>query len=420
MATNMQTIFKLTEVVRTTHTSFLVKRDMYDYLGSAIGAMASVASQVINSNMASQMKADDINFNREQAEINRQFNREERGWAQQFNAEQAQLARQFAFDSQNFFTDKQNHWNEQMYQKYSSPQARVSQMRDAGLNPAMSMGQMSGIANMSGASAPQSAVASTTPTSGIPATYKSTLSPINPDVFKTFADLQKTISETKLNEEEIKRRESFNKFAEQIYSLDIDIKKSDLSKVYQEIQESKTRIQEYQANVAKLLQETAKLSAEEKYQLIQNAYADETFKSSLEKLKKDMQWTNNQINYFKARLPFELKLLSAQEEDTKAAAQLKRDQSVLTDFEISESHQRFMLLNSQTFGQNQLNDITALYGAPTAKEALEDAKYKNSRTYRWLTGAASAAGTFRDAMISAMLAKGMKKSSPTNFSGYGM
>lgn len=53
-----------------------------------------------------------------------------------FNAEQARLNREFQSREAEIARD----WQEEQYNKYSSPQAMVSQYRDAGLNPALMYG----------------------------------------------------------------------------------------------------------------------------------------------------------------------------------------------------------------------------------------------------------------------------------------
>lgn len=73
-----------------------------------------------------------------------------------FNAQQAELDRQF----QSAEAEKARQWQEDYYQQYQSPSALMSQYRDAGLNPALMYGQSSSPSSPPSASSPGGASAS--------------------------------------------------------------------------------------------------------------------------------------------------------------------------------------------------------------------------------------------------------------------
>lgn len=80
-------------------------------LAAIIGTIGAATSTGISSAVSGKMNRRALRYNKEQAELNRQF-----------QAQQTQIARQ---------------WQEDFYNRYSSPQAQVRQYIDAGLNPAL-------------------------------------------------------------------------------------------------------------------------------------------------------------------------------------------------------------------------------------------------------------------------------------------
>lgn len=73
-----------------------------------------------------------------------------------FNAQQAELNRQF----QSAEADEARQWQEDYYLKYESPQARIRQYEDAGLNPALLYGSNLGSGSAPSTSVPSGSVAS--------------------------------------------------------------------------------------------------------------------------------------------------------------------------------------------------------------------------------------------------------------------
>lgn len=73
-----------------------------------------------------------------------------------FNAQQAELNRQF----QSAEADEARQWQEDYYLKYESPQARIRQYEDAGLNPALLYGSNLGSGSPPSTSVPSGSVAS--------------------------------------------------------------------------------------------------------------------------------------------------------------------------------------------------------------------------------------------------------------------
>ena len=73
-----------------------------------------------------------------------------------FNAQQAELNRQF----QSAEADEARQWQEDYYLKYESPQARIRQYEDAGLNPALLYGSNLGSGAAPSASLPSGSTAS--------------------------------------------------------------------------------------------------------------------------------------------------------------------------------------------------------------------------------------------------------------------
>lgn len=98
-------------------------------IGLSIDPLAWVSS-LIGAESQRQTNEMNMQINRE----NNDFNAAQASISRQFNAEQSQIARQ---------------WDEDMYNKYNSPEALVEQYRNAGLNPALmyskgASGQFSG------------------------------------------------------------------------------------------------------------------------------------------------------------------------------------------------------------------------------------------------------------------------------------
>lgn len=80
-------------------------------LAAIIGSIGVATSTGISSAVSGKMNRRALRYNKEQAKLNREF-----------QAQQTQIARQ---------------WQEDFYNRYSSPQAQVRQYIDAGLNPAL-------------------------------------------------------------------------------------------------------------------------------------------------------------------------------------------------------------------------------------------------------------------------------------------
>lgn len=136
-------------------------------LGAILGAGASIVGSIFGRNSARRQQQREMNFNAEQAQLNRDFQREERLATQDFNV---------------------NMWN--MANEYNSPANQLLRAQEAGINPNAVVG---GMDNSS------AGVVSSYPMSGSQASYSGSIADslltLNPELALMAANTMKTLSE---------------------------------------------------------------------------------------------------------------------------------------------------------------------------------------------------------------------------------
>ena len=186
----------------------------------------------------------------------------------EWNAEQAELNRSF----QSAEAEKARQWQEDYYNQYESPQARIRQYEDAGLNPALLYGSQLGSGSVPSISVPAGDSASVgMPSSGAGdllsfigemMSMKSLINKNNADAAKANAEAdnvkQKTEWDPKLWQSELDKNEAttsnllagVNKALAEIDKIDQDIRES----------ESRFKVNEKQADL--ILSQTGKTAIE--------------------------------------------------------------------------------------------------------------------------------------------------------------
>lgn len=124
-------------------------------------AWTAIAIQAANEKHLTGAEKELLDYNAEQAQIAREFNANEARLAREFNANEALLNRQF----QSAEAALARQWQEDFYNNYESPAARMRQYQDAGLNPAL-MYQSAPGGNVPSASSPSGSAASGSAASG--------------------------------------------------------------------------------------------------------------------------------------------------------------------------------------------------------------------------------------------------------------
>lgn len=185
-----------------------------------------------------------------------------------WNAEQAELNRSF----QSAEAEKARQWQEDYYNQYESPQARIRQYEDAGLNPALLYGSQLGSGSAPSTSVPAGDSASVgMPSSGAGdllsfigemMSMKSLINKNNADAAKANAEAdnvkQKTEWDPKLWQSELDKNEATTSNL----LAGVDKALAEIDKISQDIRESESRFKVNEKQADLILSQTGKTAIE--------------------------------------------------------------------------------------------------------------------------------------------------------------
>lgn len=186
----------------------------------------------------------------------------------EWNAEQAELNRSF----QSAEAEKARQWQEDYYTQYESPQARIRQYEDAGLNPALLYGSQLGSGSAPSTSVPAGDSASVgMPSSGAGdllsfigemMSMKSLINKNNADAAKANAEAdnvkQKTEWDPKLWQSELDKNEATTSNL----LAGVDKALAEIDKISQDIRESESRFKVNEKQADLILSQTGKTAIE--------------------------------------------------------------------------------------------------------------------------------------------------------------
>lgn len=186
----------------------------------------------------------------------------------EWNAEQAELNRSF----QSAEAEKARQWQEDYYNQYESPQARIRQYEDAGLNPALLYGSQLGSGSAPSTSVPAGDSASVgMPSSGAGdllsfigemMSMKSLINKNNADAAKANAEAdnvkQKTEWDPKLWQSELDKNEATTSNL----LAGVDKALAEIDKISQDIRESESRFKVNEKQADLILSQTGKTAIE--------------------------------------------------------------------------------------------------------------------------------------------------------------
>ena len=268
----------------------------------------------------------------------------------------------------------QNAWNEEMYQKYQSPQAVASMNAAAGLNPAGLNGVNNGVsANTMGASSAQTPPQiSPTPfgTNGSPVGVPQGISGKGSDLAEV-GQFLKDYSQMQLNQKMAGRYDE---------KMDADIKSALASAG---LAEQQSKYQELVNSVDAFFL-SHKKSSEVKLNLAlaAKAAAEGDEAKAQERLDNALTELNNTKNEeAKARLPFVELELRAGIDEIKASAQEKRAQAAEANqrTQTERYNTQIKSIQAELDGKTKLSKLATLLNELHSKRHIDSAKYKDAK-----------------------------------------
>lgn len=227
---------------------------------SLLGSVGNIISQQITNKR-------NIRFQREENQKNRDFNHTE-----------AQLA----YDRSIQQWDREN--------KYNSPAAIMQRLRDAGLNPNLAYGDVSGLLNSAGVMPAASSSGSVSPTSA---------------PLVDGASIANSISQANLNEALARKADadadvqySYSKFSDQINAGLVELQNVQISvgssvrdlndaqkhKLYSEVVKINTEVEHLKESINQVIASTENLKEDFIYKKIQNVFSSEMFSNQVKLL----------------------------------------------------------------------------------------------------------------------------------------
>lgn len=286
---------------------------------------------------------------------------------------------------------RNNAYNEQYYLKYDTPEAKRNQLMAAGFNPAMYNPNGSSSAGYSASPVQQVSV----PQQSIPNLVTPQVQ--NPEAFALEAKLQayqhlsSMASDTAENVSKIvsakKDIASANQIATETdfrkaaWDLDLGLKSSEIKRLSAAAVELQTQADMNRQSINESVSRIANLDADTQGKVIDNFYKGEFWQKTIDELESKCNFNKAQIAYIEAKLPFELGLLSAQTENTKANTRLTQAQTRLadaqtrlTDHQVKQVDAIVQLVQEQKRGAYYANNVMQVYGMLQGKQNYENSK----------------------------------------------
>ena len=344
-------------------------------IGTAVsGVIGSAISSSASSSAASKAKQAQIETNKTNLEIARQTN--ETNTANVAATNQAQIDLQAQMNQFNLQQwNRNNAYNEWYYNQYESPVARRRQLESAGFNPAMygpDGGHVSGYSAspVQQVSTPQLSIPNlVTPqiqnpeTAGLPAklqAYQHLTGAFN-DISKNIESITKA-QENISSSQKITTEKDFQKAA---WDLDLGLKKSEIERLTKAANALKVQADQGSQAIKESVAKIGLMDEQKQGQVIDNFYKGEFWNSTVQKLKSDCNFTNQQIEYLKQRLPAEIGLMHTQ-------AALNKAQTRLSDAQVKQCAAFIGLLNTQEEGQKFANKVARIYGMRQASAVTKN------------------------------------------------
>lgn len=334
-------------------------------IGTAVAGIAgSAISSSASSSAADKAKQAQIDTNKTNLEIARQVNKTNTDNTAATNQTNIQLQRemnQFNIEQWN----RNNAYNEWYYNQYESPAARRRQLESAGFNTAMygpDGGKVNGYSAspVQQVSTPQMSIPNlVTPqiqnpeSAGLPAklqAYQQLTGAFN-DISKNIESITKA-QENISSSQKMTTEKDFQKAA---WDLDLGLKKSEIERLTKAANALKVQADQGKQSIKESITKIALMDEQKQGQVIDNFYKGEFWQSTVNKLKSECNFTDQQVEYIKQRLPAEIGLIHTQ-------AALNKAQARLSDVQAKQCSAFIALLDTQAQGQAFANQVARIYG----------------------------------------------------------
>lgn len=344
-------------------------------IGTAVAGVAgSAISSSSSSSAAEKARQAQIDTNKTNLEIARQTN--EANIANTAATNQAQLDLQAQMNQFNLQQwNRNNQYNEWYYNHYESPAARRRQLESAGFNPAMygpDGGKVNGYSAspVQQVSTPQLSIPNlVTPqiqnpeSAGLPAklqAYQQLTGAFN-DISKNIESITKA-QENISSSNKMATEKDFQKAA---WDLDLGLKKSEIERLTKAANALKVQADQGNQAIRESVAKIGLMDEQKQGQVIDNFYKGEFWQATVNKLKSECRFTDQQVEYIKQRLPAEIGLMHTQ-------AALNRAQVRLTDAQVKQCNAFVGLLNTQNQGQQFANQVARIYGMRQASAVTKN------------------------------------------------
>lgn len=188
------------------------------------------------------------------------FTAEQQEDSQTFNAEQAELTRRYNAAE----AEKARDFQEQFYEKYSSPKAQISSAMEAGVNPFGLAGSGSGPTVSTSPASSGAASSSPAGAAGVSSSPLARISNILPSIFEMIMEKKSQDRSDKVAESDISRNEAEAEYfrssarnldketswIDRINELDLDRVRSEISKNESEVDRNLQAVKEFISNIS--------------------------------------------------------------------------------------------------------------------------------------------------------------------------
>nr|CAI9749764.1 pilot protein for DNA ejection [Microvirus sp.] len=343
------------------------------WLGEAISAAGSLLGSIIasdaSSDAAETAAAASRDITRETNEINYKIAQETNATNTANTKANNDLQLQLQREMNNFNLAQWNRNN-----AYNSPSAQKARLLAAGINPNMMFGgyQSSSSSPVQQVSIPQTSVPNlVTPTMESNANNellaglqkaKNIGDILNTalDVYQRSYDVEKTKADTEVQLTE-------GKFRSQILAKGLEYSDAQIKSLYGSLNKLESDIQVNQANIQNIQAQVLNTNEDTKGKAIENFFKSDYWSSTISKLKKEMDYTDVEINYIQQKLPIELGFLSAQTSKTYSDIQLN-------DARRSEIDASIGLITAQTQQARFNLTLDTYFGYSERSQGLENSE----------------------------------------------
>lgn len=275
-------------------------------------------------------------FNAYQAALNRYFIERQARESRDFNAVEARLDRDF----QSAEAQKSREWN--------AVGAQIDRAKEAGINPALVAGSMSGAVSpaMAGGAAATSVPASGTAAmaSSLPHLATPTMQNTLPlyqtslatqaQLGKMFSEIQKNVADAKKVDSERQNNETYHKFQEQLLERNIKVDDATAAKLYQDVKQSETYIMEIDQKVEVAKAQAMLFQNEAEIARIDSIWRDAFDQAQYAKVFHEAGYSEILGRYIAAKMPYEFGLLRSEQALNEAKAESEKLGQKLTQKDI--------------------------------------------------------------------------------------